>query len=301
LNVTKTKDDTTGRVVASYGPRGKADVGTGAPVRYVVKGRKLRVVCGDRVTLRKQTSGAEWLATAILPRTNELERPDSRGRAELIAANLDCLALVLAPEPQADFYIADRYLCAAELMHAEAVVIWNKCELAGSMPPDLTNYQALGYDVITTSAVDGTGVAELAAHFSGGTGMLVGQSGVGKSSLINCLLPSAEVSTGALSTGSGEGKHTTTTSIMHTLPTGGRLIDSPGVREFAPVVHDLAMVATGFIEIARHASACRFSNCQHLREPNCAVKEAVDQHEITAHRYDSYKRLRNSATAGGVV
>ena len=291
------KDDTTGRVVASYGPRGKADVGTGAPVRYVVKGRKLRVVCGDRVTMRKQNSGVEWLVTDILPRTNELERPDSRGRAELIAANLDCVALVLAPEPQPDFYIADRYLCAAELMHAEAVVIWNKCELAASMPLELQNYQALGYTVIASSAADGDGVAELAAHFRGGTGMLVGQSGVGKSSLINCLLPSADVSTGALSTGSGEGKHTTTTSIMHTLPTGGRLIDSPGVREFAPVVHDPAAVATGFVEIARHASACRFSNCQHLREPSCAVKEAVDKQEITAHRYDSYKRLRNSVAA----
>lgn len=287
----------TGLVVASYGARGKVDTGTQSAARYVVKGRKLRVVCGDRVTLRKQSRGAEWLVTAILPRTNVLERPDSRGRSELIAANLDCLALVLAPEPRPDFYIADRYLCAAELMPTEMVIIWNKSDLATSVPLELENYQTLGYTVIATSAANGDGVAQLAAQFRRGTGMLVGQSGVGKSSLINCLLPSADVSIGELSTGSGEGKHTTTTSIMHTLPDGGRLIDSPGVREFAPVVNDLSRVATGFIEIARHAAACRFSNCQHLREPDCAVKQAVADNEITAHRYDSYKRLRNIGAA----
>jgi ribosome biogenesis GTPase len=288
-----TEHEPTGLVVASYGPRGKVDTGSETAARYVVKGRKLRVVCGDRVALQKQSSGAEWLVTAVLPRTNVLERPDSRGRSELIAANLDCLALVLAPEPRPDFYIADRYLCAAELLPADILIIWNKSELVTSLPLELKNYRTLGYTVIATNATNGDGVAELETHFRGGTGMLVGQSGVGKSSLINCLLPSAEIRTGALSTGSGEGKHTTTTSIMHTLPSGGRLIDSPGVREFAPVIHDPSRVAAGFVEIARHASACRFSNCQHLREPDCAVKEAVAENEITAHRYDSYKRLRN--------
>lgn len=295
--MTVPEHDVTGLVVVSYGPRGKVDTGNETAARYVVKGRKLRVVCGDRVTLQKRAGSAEWLVTAVLPRTNELERPDSRGRSELMAANLDCLAIVLAPEPQPDFYIADRYLCAAELLPADAVVIWNKCDLAASVPLEIENYRAMGYSVLATSASSGEGVADLATRFRGGTGMLVGQSAVGKSSLINCLLPSAEVTTGALSSGSGEGKHTTTVSLMHTLPGGGRLIDSPGVREFAPVVNDPTRVAHGFIEIDRCATTCRFSNCQHLREPNCAVKEAVADKQITAHRYESYKRLRNSAAA----
>ena len=161
-----TEHELTGLVVASYGPRGKVDTGTETAARYVVKGRKLRVVCGDRVALQKQSSGAEWLVTAVLPRTNVLERPDSRGRSELIAANLDCLALVLAPEPRPDFYIADRYLCAAELLPADILIIWNKSELVTSVPLELKNYRTLGYTVIATNAVNGDGVAELKQHLA---------------------------------------------------------------------------------------------------------------------------------------
>jgi ribosome biogenesis GTPase len=287
----------TGLVVASFGNRGHLDPGDGTAQRYVVKGRRLRVVCGDRVTWQTQAKGNELLVTAIHERTNALERPDSRGRSELAAANLARLVIVLAPEPEPDFFIADRYLCAAEMMGAETLILWNKCDLNAPIPAEIESYRALGYPLIETSANTTDDLTELTTALATDISMLVGQSGVGKSSLINQLIPDADVKIGELSSASREGKHTTTASIMHTLPSGGRIIDSPGVREFTPVIRDPASVQMGFREIIERAAECRFSNCQHLREPNCAIKAAVDSGIVAARRYESYKRLRNSAEA----
>jgi ribosome biogenesis GTPase len=287
----------TGLVVASFGNRGHLDPGDGSAQRYVLKGRRLRVVCGDRVAWQLQPKGNELLVTAIHERDNALERPDSRGRSELVAANLSRLVIVLAPEPEPDFFIADRYLCAAEMMAAEALIIWNKCDIDATIPAEIESYRSLGYTLMETSTNTPSGLTEFAAALTTDISMLVGQSGVGKSSLINQLVPDADVATSELSAASGEGKHTTTASIMHTLPSGGRLIDSPGVREFAPVIRDPTRVQIGFREVVEKAAGCRFSNCQHLREPNCAIKAAVDSGAIDARRYESYKRLRNSAEA----
>jgi ribosome biogenesis GTPase len=285
----------TGLVVASFGNRGHLDPGDGTAHRFVLKGRRLRAVCGDRVNWQAQPQGNELLVTAINERDNALERPDSRGRTELVAANLSRLVIVLAPEPEPDFFIADRYLCAAEMMAAEALIIWNKNDLKATIPAEIKNYQTLGYSLLEMSAKSASGLEEFSAALATDISMLVGQSGVGKSSLINQLVPDADVATSELSAASREGKHTTTASIMHTLPSGGRLIDSPGVREFAPVIRDPARVQIGFKEIVDLAAECRFSNCQHLREPNCAIKAAVESGTVTARRYESYKRLRSSA------
>ncbi|MCP4001279.1 MAG: ribosome small subunit-dependent GTPase A [Gammaproteobacteria bacterium] len=285
----------TGLVVASFGNRGQLDPGDGSAQRYVLKGRKLRVVCGDRVNWQAQPQGNELLVTSIHTRDNALERPNSRGQTELVAANLSRLVVVLAPEPAPDFFIADRYLCAAEMMATDTLIIWNKSDLNVPIPAEIKNYQALGYGLMGISATTGSGVQEVLTTLAKDISMLVGQSGVGKSSLINNLIPDADVTTGELSTVSREGKHTTTASIMHTLPNGGRLIDSPGVREFVPFIHDPTRVQTGFKEIIERAAGCRFSNCQHIREPNCAVKAAVESSTITARRYESYKRLYSSA------
>lgn len=290
-----TAQELEGLVIASYGARGRLDTGDGTPARFVLKGRRLRAVCGDRVRYRPQDTSPELLVTEIIERQNLLERPDARGRPEPLAANLTRLVVVLAAEPEPDFFIADRYLCAAEMMGAEAQVLWNKTDIAMDRPAALSLYEQLGYSVIDTSATEGAGIDQLTADLSSGIAMLVGQSGVGKSSLINMLIKDAEVATGELSESSKEGRHTTTASFMHTLPGGGRLVDSPGVREFAPVIADPASVQTGFRELVRFAPDCRFSNCQHLREPNCAVKAAVAEQQIDERRYESYKRLRNQA------
>lgn len=295
--MTDTGTDKSGLVVASFGNRGRLDTGDGKTHRYILKGRKLRAVCGDRVEWKSPSHGNELIVTAIHDRDNVLERPDSRGRPERVAANLSRLVIVLAPEPTADFFIADRYLCATELLPAEALIIWNKTDLMAKVPAEIEAYRSLGYALVETSATLHTGMTELADALTTGISMLVGQSGVGKSSLINQLVPDADVAISELSEASREGKHTTTASVMHTLPNGGRLIDSPGVREFSPVIRDPANVQAGFREIIAEAANCRFSDCHHLREPDCAVKAAVESGVIAARRYESYKRLRHSATA----
>jgi len=291
----------TGLVIASYGRRGILVNQDGIEHRYILKGRKLRVVCGDHVMWQSVDGSAEMIISEILERRNVLERPDSRGKPELIAANLSQIVVVLAPMPMPDFFLADRYLCAAAILGADAIINWNKTDLNDSLPEEinqeLIEYQALGYSVCPTSTKSGAGMESLESHLAKGVSMLVGQSGVGKSSLINRLVQDADVTVGALSTANQEGRHTTTASFMHTLSNGGKLIDSPGVREFAPVIRDPGKIQNGFTEILRLADNCRFSNCQHLREPDCAVKQGCDSGKISARRYESYKRLCNTTAA----
>jgi len=286
-----------GRIIASYGKRGILADEDGARYRYVLKGRRLRVVCGDYVSWDPATRGEEARVTGVHDRRNALERPDSRGKTELIAANLTRIVVVIAPAPAPDFFLVDRYICAAEMQGIAAAIAWNKADISNSLPEELEDYAKLGYPILPVSATTGTGIAALAQLLRDGVSLLAGQSGVGKSSLINALVPQADVTVGSLSEANREGRHTTTASFMHTLPGGGELIDTPGVREFAPVIHDLGKVQNGFREILALAGDCRFGDCQHMREPDCAVKQACEGGRIPARRYASYKRLRNSAAA----
>ncbi len=288
------RHSSTATVTASYGRRGILQ-SDGQQLPYILKGRRLRPVCGDRVEWQASDNAGEALVTAILERRNVLQRPDARGKTETLAANLDCLTVVIAPEPNPDFFIVDRYICAAELMHAEALLVWNKSDLQAAEPEDLKIYRQLGYPVLSVSAQSGAGIDQLGDIMGRGISMLAGQSGVGKSSLINQLIDDADVLTSSLSESSGEGRHTTTASVAHQLPGGGLLVDSPGIRDFAPVIHDASDIQSGFREILQVADECRFTNCQHTREPNCAVQEAVDAGRIAPRRYESYKRLRNTS------
>jgi ribosome biogenesis GTPase len=290
-------DNNTGLVIASYGRRGVLVDAAGLRHKFVLKGRKLRAVCGDHVTWQPTTASEPALVNAIAARRNVLERPDMRGKTEPLAANLDQLLVVLAPQPDPDYFMIDRFLCAAELMGAAAALVWNKADLATAEQPELAEYARLGYAVLPSSVIDATGIVALRERLAKGISILVGQSGVGKSSLINALLPHVRVPVGPLSTGSGEGKHTTTASYMHELDSGGQLIDSPGVREFAPHILEARSIQVGFREVVDLAEQCRFGDCQHTREPNCAVKAALDGGEISQRRYDSYKRLRNMQAA----
>ena len=284
----------TGLVVASYGQRGILEA-DGAHVPYILKGRRLKTVCGDRVSWTAGPDGP--VVTAVAPRDNALDRPDHRGKTETLAANLDQLAVVLAPEPTPDFFLADRFLCAGELAGTHTLLIWNKTDLNMPEPAALDEYRALGYPVIKVAALASGGCDALNAALHTGISILVGQSGVGKSALINGLVANADVLTGELSTGSGEGRHTTTASYMHATRAGGYLVDSPGVREFAPFIHDDRSVQSGFRDIVSRADRCRFADCQHTREPDCAVKQAVQAGELSERRYASYKRLLNMTAA----
>ncbi len=283
-----------GLIVAAHGQRGILQTTTGERLPYLVRGRSLRVCCGDHVTYSTAAVGQRALITAIAPRHNELQRLASHGTApESIAANLSHLLVVLAPQPVPDFYLADRYLCAARLMGAHSAVVWNKADLAPDSTDNLQTYARLGYPVFSTSAATGAGIAPLQAWTGDGTAALGGQSGVGKSSLMNALGPAVEVATAALSVASREGRHTTTAAVLHPTPGGGRLLDTPGVRDFVPAIPAPRDISRGFVEIDDYAARCRFNDCSHLRESHCAVQEAVARGEIDPRRFESYRRLVN--------
>lgn len=270
----------------------------GNVVEARIKGKRQRPVCGDDVSIEPIAGEAEWLITGIEIRRNELTRPNRRGKAEVLAANIDQLCAVVAPTPKPDWYIVDRYLGAAELMGVRGIVVLNKRDLISALDglgeeiaEAVADYRQIGYAVISCSASTGEDMDALTAELDTGISILVGQSGVGKSSLINLLLGETLQRTGYLSEKHREGRHTTVNSVMLDLPSGGKVIDSPGVRDYAPAVQSTRDVDTGFVEIAKAAADCRFADCTHRVEPGCAVRRAVEGGAISERRYESYRRL----------
>jgi ribosome biogenesis GTPase len=285
-------------VIATYGRHLLLQDVTGARHRARPLGRKLEIVCGDRVECAFQDDGLLVLGT--LPRTSFLRRSTLRARSEPLAANLTRMAVVVAPLPAPDLFLLDRYLCAAECAGLDALVVLNKSDLpeAAALRESLAACTALGYRVVEASArrdaqgAADPGVAALRAALSTGTTMLVGQSGVGKSSLTQLLAPAAaDAAVGEL-VREEEGRHTTTASRLYDCDGGGRIMDSPGVRDFAPAIDDLESGSLGFREVARLAPGCRFLDCRHMQEPGCAVREATATGAMDARRYESYRRLR---------
>ncbi|HEY7753702.1 MAG TPA: ribosome small subunit-dependent GTPase A [Steroidobacteraceae bacterium] len=288
-----------GRVVASHGRDALVEDDAGGRVRCRLQGRRLAVVCGDRVRWQAgRTEGGGGIVTELLPRTTQLLRISLRGDPEPVAANLTQLVAVLAPVPAPDFGLCDRYLAAAEWARLKACVVANKSDLAdpdGRLAEALAGYAQIGYAVLRASKRAADGAAALAARLAGETSVLVGQSGVGKSSLINLLVPGVEAAVDEVSRASETGRHTTTTAWLYRLPTGGELIDSPGVRDFAPPLPAPREIAGGFREIAAEAGHCRFRDCLHRREPGCAVAAAAQAGRVQRRRLASYRALLSLA------
>ena len=283
-----------GRVIATFGRHLVVRTADGAELRARPFGRSLAVVCGDEVRCRLDAQHEEVHVVEVLPRSNALWRANARGGAEPVVANLTQLLVVLAPLPVADFFVVDRYLCAATAAGMPATLIVNKSDLGidAALAAELDAYAAAGYAALTGSAASGAGMTELLAALGPGTvAALVGQSGVGKSSLVRRLLPQVDIAVGEL-VRAEEGRHTTTAARLFDLPHGAALIDSPGVRDFAPAVSALDERTLGFPEVARLAGGCRFSDCRHMREPGCAVRAAAEGGSWHARRYESYRRLR---------
>lgn len=252
--------------------------------------RSLKPVVGDSVSW-ELGSGSTGLVTDVLPRDSQLTRIDGRGRPEVVAANVTQLAIVVAADPTPDWFLLDRYLAAAELGRFNAFIVFNKIDLVERPPTALDRYTALGYQTLRVSAARRRGLEDIEAAFLAQRSAMIGQSGVGKSSLLNALVGNAQQTVASLSRKSGHGRHTTSTAVLYTLPTGGELIDSPGVRDYAPFIADPRDVARGFREFADLGAACRFQDCRHLAEPDCAIKVAVADQRINEQRYAGYRRL----------
>jgi ribosome biogenesis GTPase len=258
----------------------------------------LKLAVGDRVTLSwdNRDPGA-WFITDIHARTSKLARraPGGARGERVVVANLDQVLVVFAaarPEPHPR--MLDRFLVIAEANGLHARIVVNKCDL---VPPAqahalFAEHVAAGYPVHYTSTHTGEGLEELRAELAGRSSALSGPSGVGKSSLMNRLFPGLELRTAAISDSVNKGRHTTVGAVLHPLPGGGFLADTPGLREVG-----LWGIAPGdvphcFPEFAPHLGECRFADCLHTVEPGCAIRDAVERGEITRGRYESYVKLR---------
>ena len=283
-----------GCVVECYGRRVIVAVAIGERLGCKLRGRRMGVVAGDRVRVEREGSSIDWVVVECLPRRNVLLRSDSRGGEEPIAANLDQLGVVVAGRPVCDPYVVDRYIAGASYAGIAPLLIVNKCDLDVSADDlqYIAAFRDLGMPVVNVSARRRDGLDELIEQLRGKRTLLAGQSGVGKSSLMNALAGRERQATATLSAGSGEGRHTTVSSSILTLP-WGELADSPGVRDYSPPLVPLQFVQRGFSEIEARAGDCRFQDCLHLREPQCAVAAAAAAGQIDSRRYESYRRLVN--------
>lgn len=255
------------------------------------------VVVGDCVQV-EFTDAGEGMIVAIEPRRNYIIRRASNLSKEshIIAANVDCAAVVVtiaAPVTAPEF--VDRFLVTCEAYKVPAVVILNKIDTARNHPEKLEEfrqiYSSAGYRIIECSALTGEGVEEVVELLRGKTTLLSGNSGVGKSTLVNAIEPSAAAKTGEISEAHLQGKHTTTFSHVYPLSFGGRIIDTPGIRGFGLIDINPEELYHYFPEMMRVSEGCRFYNCTHTHEPHCAVTAAVADGEISISRYESYLKI----------
>ena len=281
-----------GTVTATYSRRMRLQLDNAKSVEARIKGKTLQPVCGDRVTAEPIEGESDWLITDIHDRRNALTRPSMRGKTETLAANIDRVIVVAAAKPDPDWFIVDRYVCAAELMDTAAAIVFNKTDIAfnENTLKQLRVYGELGYATVACSAETGENFDAFADLLDHRTAIVVGQSGVGKSTLLNRLCADSGQKTAAISDKTGEGRHTTVNSVMIDLPNGGAVIDSPGVRDYAPALASPDDAVGGFREIRTVGRQCRFANCRHLREPDCAVKQGIETGDVDPRRYESYKR-----------
>lgn len=261
------------------------------------------VAVGDEVEIEPENPNESTaVITAIGDRRNYINRqsPRSRHQHHIIAANIDQSLLVATlREPRTSQGFIDRFLVASEMYHIPALVLFNKADLFRDK--ELRQYESLrtmygeaGYPVFLTSVNTGQGIGELLQALQGRTTLISGHSGVGKSSILNAILPQLELRTQDVSGWSGKGMHTTTFAEMFELPGGGRIIDTPGMREFGLVDIEKQELSHYFPEMRERLVNCQFNNCQHVNEPGCAIKEAVEKGEISEDRYISYLNILDS-------
>jgi ribosome biogenesis GTPase len=288
-----------GLVIVNWSRHALVEADDGRRVDCLVRGRKLAPVCGDRVDYEVGAEGA--VIERIHPRRSTLERHDPRRGAQPLAANLDRMLVVCAAVPACEPFLIDKYFVAAHALGIDAGLVLNKADLLDDGVADeedahplralVAEYAALGYPTVEVSTETGAGAEAFRAALAGRVSVLVGASGVGKSSLVALAVPDHDVRVGEISAATGEGRHTTTHTMLFHVPSGGALIDSPGVRDFMLWPMPVGELRRHFVEFAPFAARCKFADCTHLREPGCAVRAAVDEDAILLRRWDAYAGL----------
>ncbi len=281
-------------MLSNHGHISRVEAADGRVHRCTTVHRHERPVCGDRVRWALSGNG-QGRITAIAPRTSLLARPDFQRRSRPMAANIDRVYVVIATAPSFQPPLLDRYLVAIEHLGLAGSVVLNKVDLPepealAALDRELSLYQDLGYPLLRTSTATDHGLDALKAALAGTTGILVGQSGVGKSSITRRLIPDLDIPVGELGVDS-MGRHTTTATALYSLPGGGAIIDSPGVRDFGLWHIPAGDVAWGFVEFRPHIPDCRFRDCRHRDEPGCAVTAAVARGHIAPRRLRSYREV----------
>ncbi|MDP1592735.1 MAG: ribosome small subunit-dependent GTPase A [Gallionella sp.] len=279
-----------GRIVAAFGRQYLVRLADGSLLPCLTRGKKSNVVCGDGVEILRSGDN-QGVIERIAPRTSLLHRSDAY-REKLIAANVSQIIIVVASEPSFSDEVITRCLIAAFDQNLDVLIVLNKCDLpvpAAAARQQLAAYRAIGYKVLELSALQD--VSTLRPLLQNHTSVLVGQSGMGKSTLINALLPDAQAATREISTVLDSGKHTTTHAKLYSLDATSSLIDCPGVQAFGLHHLSLGEIEQGFIEFAQYLGQCRFRDCHHLHEPGCALLAAVAAGKINARRLELFQQI----------
>lgn len=302
-----------GRIIAHFGSQIEVEDADGNTTRCFFRAYVDQLVTGDRVVWRQcintevdepasetseenQAPQNQGVVVACHDRNSLLSRPDTFGKLKPVAANVDQIIITIAPKPEFHTNLIDRYLVVSEINHIQPIILINKADLiteenAESFQTLKTQYEGLGYEVLTISAKQAEGLTPLIDLVKDKTSIFVGQSGVGKSSTIQKLIPDLDIQIGKLSDAKDKGRHTTTNSQLFHFPEGGECIDSPGIREFGLWHLEKEDVITGFRELDRYQGHCKFRDCAHGNEPGCAIREAVENGEVSQGRFESYKRI----------
>ena len=297
-NLTQLGPEIHGTVITNFGAQvdveGLEDNYKGQIYRCHLRTNLEPLVTGDRVVWRH----AEPVGVVVArePRNSELLRPDPYGKLRPVAANVDRIAIVFAAKPTPYSNLIDRYLIASEAQDIQPVLVINKFDmLSDNDYPEveqlLKDYQTVGYEVLCVSAATGAGLDQLKDYMATHTSVFVGQSGVGKSSLINQLQPQANILVGELSATTDKGMHTTTASRLFHLENGGNLIDSPGIREFAVTNLSDEQIIDGFIEFRPFLGHCKFRDCKHQVELGCALIAAAKEGKMLEVRLQNYRNI----------